>query len=42
VEFDPVLEMVMAEARDDGCLLIPFEETSQASMANGHVPDLLE
>jgi hypothetical protein len=28
VEFDDIWEMLIAEAKSDGCLFIPFEETS--------------
>ena len=42
VEFDAIWEMVIAEAKEDGCLFIPFEETSKASLEAGKVPDFLE
>ena len=32
VEFEPLLEMLLEEARNDGCLMIPFEETSKKAV----------
>jgi hypothetical protein len=42
VGFDTIIKMVLSEAKEDGCLFIPFEETSKASMEVGKVPDLLQ